>query len=183
MKKALIVLAEGFEEVEAITPIDILNRAGIKVTIAGIKHDIIKGAHGIPVKTDIILGNEQEDLPDALILPGGSPGAENLANSIPVKDIVANMNDKGRIIAAICAAPALVLAPTGILDGRKATCFPGLEKNFSTKVKFLEEKVVQDGNIITSRGAGTAFLFGLKILENLLGRDTSDMIAEQMLYT
>jgi len=183
MKKAMIILAEGFEEVEAITPIDILNRAGIETITAGVKNNVVKGAHGIAVETDITLEDSSIDLPDVIILPGGSPGAENLANAIFVKDIVAKMNNAGKLIAAICAAPALVLTPMGILDGKTATCFPGLEKNFSVNIKFSEEDVVQDGNIITSRGAGTASLFGLKILENLLGKETADTIKEQMLYT
>ncbi len=179
--KALMILAEGFEEVEAVTPVDVLRRAGVTVTVAGVGGTNIAGAHGISMSADIAL-EEYTDLPDVVILPGGLPGAENLASSTKVKDILAKMNSEGRLIAAICASPALVLAPAGILDGKKAACYPGMEKTFSTGIKFVTEKVVQDGNIITSQGPATAFAFGVKIAENLVGKDKADMIAKQMLY-
>ena len=179
-KKAVIVLANGFEEVEAITPIDVLRRAGVDVIVAGLGSDLITGAHGIVIKTDIVL-DKIEILPDAIIFPGGMPGAENLAKSSKVKDMVLAMNSKGRLIGAICASPALVLAPLGIIDGKKAACYPGMEENFSAKVEFTEEKVIQDGNVVTSRGPGTAFSFALKLAENLAGKETAKLIGKQML--
>ncbi|MDP8299552.1 MAG: DJ-1/PfpI family protein [Candidatus Tantalella remota] len=179
--EALMILAEGFEEVEAVTPLDVLRRAGVIVTVAGVGGKNIAGAHGISISADIVL-EEYKGLPDAVILPGGLPGAENLAGSTKVKDILTRMNSEGRLIAAICASPALVLAPAGILDGKKAACYPGMEKTFSTGIHFVSEKVVQDGNIITSKGPATAFAFGVKIAENLVGKDKADMIAQQMLY-
>ena len=121
-------------------------------------------------------------MPDAVVFPGGMPGAEHLASSTKVKDLITKMNNEGRIIAAICASPALVLAPSGVLNGKSATCYPGMEKSFFTNVQFSDDKVVQDGNIITSRGPGTAFEFGLKIAENLAGKAKSDMLSEQMVY-
>lgn len=181
MKKALIVLAEGFEEIEAVTPIDILRRSEVEVTIAGIGSDVITSTHNTNIKVDTRLDN-YSGLPDAIILPGGLPGAENLASSVKLKDLILKMHSEGKIIAAICASPALVLSPTGILKGRKATCYPGLEKNFPSDVKAVKEAVVKDGNIITSRGPGTAFSFGLKIAESLAGKNKSDMVAGQMLF-
>lgn len=181
MKKILIILAQGFEEIEAIIPIDIFRRLGIETIIAGLDDEIITGSHGVAIKTDVLFANYNE-LPDAIVFPGGMPGAENLANSAKVKDLILRMNSGKKLIAAICASPALVLAPTGILNSKTATCFPGLEKNFSSAIKFTEDKVVQDANIITSRGAGTAFEFGFKIAENIVGKAKSDTVAQQMLF-
>ena len=181
-KKALIVLANGFEEVEAIAPIDILKRCEVSVTLAGLGSEVIKAAHGVTFKTDVVF-DKYTELPDAVILPGGTPGAENLASSVKVKDFIVKMNSGKKIVAAICASPAIVLAPTGILSGKKATCYPGMEKNFLPDVNFSEEKVIQDGNIITSRGPGTAHLFGFKIAETLIGKAKSEMVASHMLFT
>lgn len=181
-KTALIVLAEGFEEIEAVTPADVLRRVGIDVTIAGLRKRSVKGAHGIKIETDILFA-EYKTLPDVVIFPGGMPGAENLASSLEVKELILRMNAKKKLIAAICASPAILLAPIGILDGRKATCFPGYEKNFRSTIEFTKQKTVQVENIITSQGPGTAADFSLKIAENLTSKSTADMIAQQMLYS
>ena len=109
------------------------------------------------------------------------PGAENLAKSSGVRELIKSVNSKGGTIAAICAAPALVLAPMGILDGKKATCFPGMETNFSFKVKHAKEKVVRDGNVITSKGPATALAFSLLIVEALLGATTAESVAKALL--
>jgi len=180
-KTALIILAEGFEEIEAVTPADILRRVGIEVTIAGLRKRSVKGAHGIKIETDILF-SEYKILPDVVIFPGGMPGAENLASSLEVKELILKMNAKKKLIAAICASPSILLEPTGILDGRKATCFPGFEKNFGSTIEFVKQKTVQVENIITSQGAGTASDFGLKIAENLTSKPAADIIAQQMLY-
>lgn len=180
-KKALIILADGFEETEATVPIDILRRAEVDVTVAGLDGEMIAGAHGLSLVTDILF-DEYSGMPDVVIFPGGMPGAENLANSIKVKDMVLKMNKEGRLVAAICASPALVLGPTGILNGKTATCYPGMEESFSPEVTFSSDAVVQDGNIITSRGPATAFSFGLKIAENLVGKEKAEMVGKGMLY-
>ena len=179
-KKALVILAQGFEEIEAVIPIDMLRRAEVEVTVAGVGGEAITGSREVIIKPDVSL--EECDLePDAVILPGGMPGAENLATSSKVKEFVSKMYSKGKLVAAICASPALVLAPTGILNGKEATCYPGLEKNFSSEIKFSKERVVQDGNVITSQGPATAFEFARKITENLVGKAKADMVASQML--
>ena len=180
-KKALIILAEGFEEIEAVAPMDILRRSGVNIVVAGLGGKTVTGAHGVKIEADVVF-EDHDSMPDVIVFPGGMPGAENLSNSVKIKDLVMRMNSSGKLIAAICASPALVLGPTGILEGRKATCYPGLEKNFSSRVKFEKENVVQDGNVITSRGPATAFAFGLKIAENLVGKEKANMIAKQILW-
>ncbi len=181
-KKALIILADGFEDIEAITPIDLLKRAGVQVTVAGLKSLQVKAAKsGLTVMTETTLESVQDDF-DAIILPGGMPGAETLAQSEPVIHLIQNMHRQGKIIAAICAAPALVLTQAGILDGKSATCFTGMENHFSASTKFSAQDVVRDGNIITSRGAGTAFIFALTIIEALLDKKVRGKIAATTIY-
>jgi len=180
MKRVLVILADGFEEIEAVTPVDILRRAGLKVIVAGLGKRSVKGAHGITVDADMDL-NDLDSLPDAVVFPGGMPGAENLAASNDVKELISAMDAKGGLIAAICASPALVLAPSGVLAGKKATCYPGMEKNFSVDITAVKDPVVQDGRIITSQGVGTAIPFALKVVENLSGKATADTVGEQVL--
>ena len=176
-KTALVVLADGFEDIEAITPIDLLTRAGVLVTVAGLTSTHVKAAKsGLTMIAPTTLSCVQNNF-DALILPGGMPGAQNLAHSSVLITKIRTMHQHKKIIAAICAAPALVLTKSGILEGKKATCFPGMESHFPKSVTFLSSPVVRDGNIITSRGAGTAFCFGLAIIEVLLGKGSRDTIA------
>ena len=162
-----ILLAEGFEEVEAVTPADFLRRAGLDVRLVGIAGRQVKGGHDITVAADTTLAELTAE-PDVLIVPGGGKGADNLAASRPVMDLIRSMHAKGKLIAAICAAPAVVLHKAGVLAGRRVTCYPGLEKKL-TGCTFSEERVVVDGNIITSRGAGTSAEFALAVVERLAG--------------
>ncbi len=171
-KRALIILADGFEEIEAVNAIDILRRAGIEVTTAGINGIKVQGSHGITVIADKLLTSVVKENFDACILPGGSPGAKNLASSEKVNSIIKQMNKNGKIIAAICAAPAIALAPLGILQNKTATCYPGMQEKFSQETIYKEKAVVIDGNIITSRGPGTALPFALAIVEKLSGKKT-----------
>ncbi|MBF0253153.1 MAG: DJ-1/PfpI family protein [Candidatus Omnitrophica bacterium] len=180
-KEAVVILAEGFEDIEAITPIDILRRAGINVVVAGVGKKIIKGARGIKVECDMVLSDYDIDA-DVVVLPGGMPGADNLAASIDVKNTVRSAITKKRLIAAICASPALVLAPMGVLDGRKATCYPGMEKNFPSSATHSKDNVVVDGNIITSKGVGTALEFAIKIVEKLAGKEVAKLVSEAVLF-
>jgi 4-methyl-5(b-hydroxyethyl)-thiazole monophosphate biosynthesis len=175
-KKALSILARGFEEIEAITPIDLLKRAGVHVTVAGVGGISIKGGRTqITVLADKNIEEIHEDF-DAIILPGGMPGAANLAASEKVNEIIKEAHKKNKIIAAICASPAVVLTPLGILKNKAATCFPGMEKDFNATTQFKNSSTIVDGNIITSQAAGTAFDFSIKIIEKLLGEDAAKQI-------
>ncbi len=179
-KRALVLLAEGFEEIEAVTPIDMLRRAGLEVFVCGLDSECVSGAHGVSIAADKKFDSFIDDI-DAIILPGGMPGAENLARSKKLKELIQTMHKAGKLVAAICASPAVVLAPSGILNGRRATAYPGMEKQFGKETIFLEDRVVLDGNIITSRGPGTAFQFSLAILEWLAGEKARKEIEDSML--
>jgi protein deglycase len=177
-KHAIFILADGFEELEAIAPIDLLRRAGIKVTMLGLNSLTVRGSHDIEVKADRIFNDFKEPF-DAVVLPGG-PGHQHLLESNKVIKLVKSAFERGILCAAICAAP-LVLAKAGILSGKNATCFPGEEENLGG-AKFIEQKTVVDGTIITSRGAGTAVDFGLEIVAFLAGREKADRVAEKIVY-
>ena len=186
MKKVLVLLAEGFEEVEAITPVDYLRRAGIDVTIAALGNDLsVKGSKGIKVSADTCLNNitgEGYSAWDGIIVPGGLPGADNIAASKEAGDLIKAIGAAGKLVAAICAAPVRVLFPLGILDGKKFTCYPGLEKAILSSGKgntleWKQDRVVVDGNIITSRGPGTAGEFACAIIDKLLGDGEGEKIA------
>lgn len=179
-KKALIILADGFEEIEAVTVIDILRRAGISVTVAGLSALKVKASRGVIIMAEKKLDEVAEDF-DALVLPGGSTGAANLAASKEVGSLIKSMHQDNKIVAAICAAPSVVLAPLGILKGRSVTGYPGMTENFGKDTKYKEDSVVVDGNIITSRGPATALLFALVIVERLIDKATSDRIKKATL--
>ena len=186
-KKVIVLLAEGFEEVEAVTPIDYLRRAGIEVTVAAIGTSLaVKGARGITVNADTSLHElaRQNQATaaswDAVVLPGGMPGSTNLAASGETSALITEMAQAGKLVCAICAAPAVVLAPPGILSGKKFTCYPGME----TKVQggtWTEAPTATDGNVITSRGAGTAGVFATAIIEQLLGGAEAEKVAKAVL--
>jgi 4-methyl-5(b-hydroxyethyl)-thiazole monophosphate biosynthesis len=186
-KKAIVFLAEGFEEVEAVTPIDYLRRAGIEaVTVAVGGTALVPGSHGIPVNADRILagsdgqgGLDPADW-DAVILPGGGRGADNLAASAAVGGFVTAMAKAGKLVCAICAAPAVVLAPLGLLKGRNFTCFPGMEERVSG-ASWKEDRVVIDGKLVTSRGAGTAGEFAVAVIGELLGAAEGEKVAKAVL--
>lgn len=187
-KKILVLLAEGFEEVEAITPIDYLRRAGVEVTTAAIGEDqTVKGSHGIPVMADTTLstltrqgGQVDSAAWDGVLLPGGIPGAPNLAASKGTSDLVKNMSQAGKWVCAICASPAVVLFPLGILKDRRFTCYPGMEEKVSGAT-WSEEPVVIDGHIITSRGAGTAAAWAVAIIGKLTDEATAHKTAAAVL--
>lgn len=178
-KQALIILSEGHEEVEAITIIDLLRRADIGVTIAGLNKIKVKGAHGITIETDILLERFKGDF-DAIILPGGMPGTNFLKESKAVLSIVYDSYERGLLCAAICAAP-IVLNAAGILSAKKFTCYPNFEEQIPEGI-FVKEPVVKDGSIITSRGIGTAIPFSLTIISYLYDRSSAETIASQILY-
>ena len=169
MKRVLVPLAEGFEELEAVTIIDILRRAGIDVVVASLAGSPVTGSHGIRLAADTPLGALAEQDFDMIALPGGMPGADHLKKDPRIAEIIRRLHGAGRPVAAICAAP-MVLAAAGVLDGRRATSYPGfLEDAGNTTV--VGDAVVIDGGVITSRGPGTALDFALALVEELAGRD------------
>lgn len=173
----LVILAEGFEEIEAITPIDLLRRSGAKVTVAALGGMTVHGAHGIGVVCDKLLSDCTEEY-DALVLPGGGEGSANLASSFEVLELAVKTSHKG-VVAAICAAPAVVLGKTGLLDGRRVTGFPGSE--FEGLV-LEDEKVITDGPIITAQAAGSAVDFSLAIIAKIFDAETAKKIGKQIYY-
>jgi len=186
MKKALVLLADGFEDVEAVTPIDYLRRAGIEITTASISQSLTVTSRWGCIKmiadvilTEQILKKKQADW-DAVILPGGKPGAANLAASKEVNELLIEAAAAGKLICAICASPAVILAPLGLLKGRKFTCYPGTEEKVAG-ANWSQDRVVVDGNIITSRGAGTAGEFAVAIIGKLLDEAAAKKIAEAVL--
>lgn len=180
-KKVLIILADGFEEMEALTPIDILRRAGVDITIAGLDKKEITSTHEVKVIADVELKDAGRDY-DIVILPGGLPGADNLHESSLVNGILKEFQAKDKWIAAICASPSFVLQPAGIVKGKSATCYPGAEGKFSDDVNFKEDIVVVDGKVITSRGPATALAFSLEIVKQLLGTAQAEELKTQTLY-
>jgi 4-methyl-5(b-hydroxyethyl)-thiazole monophosphate biosynthesis len=180
MKTACVLLADGFEEVEAITPIDYLRRAGIDVKILGVTGKTISGSHGIKVEADLGSEGFSKDY-DCVVVPGGGRGADNIAASPAAVYLIKRHFATGKLVAAICAAPAVVLhGACGILQGKNFTCFPGMEAKVSG-ASFSEERVVLDGNLITSRAAGTAGEFSEAIVRELLGEKAAEDLAEKVL--
>lgn len=173
MSRLAVLLAEGFEEVEAVTPIDFLRRSGIEVVTSSVEGATVRGSHGITIVVDRRASDLSDSELDGIVLPGGMPGSANLAASPVVERLVRAMVSSGKLVAAICAAPAKVLGPMGVLTGRRATCFPGDEISFASDVLFSEERVVRDGNLITSRGAGTAAEFAEEIVRYFQGEEAA----------
>jgi 4-methyl-5(b-hydroxyethyl)-thiazole monophosphate biosynthesis len=152
----------------------------VDLLTVGVTGTWITGAHRVTVKADVPLADAPRSA-DALILPGGMPGAENLAVDA-VGNMVRSYARAGRIVAAICAAPAVALGPTGILEGKRVTCYPGFEDGLPMTAELRTEAVVEDGLLITSRGPGTAHRFALRLVERLVDRDTADGLREGMLW-
>ena len=178
-KKVLVVMADGFEEIEAVTIIDILRRAEIEVVSAGLGGTTITGSHGIKVISDALLDQVKDKSFDALILPGGGAGVANLRKDKRVVQLVQRFHDQKALVGAICAAPA-VLSDAGIIKQKKVTSYPGFEKQIQC-AHYSTEAVVVDGNVITSRAPGTALRFALKLVEHLLGQEKSRELAEMTL--
>ena len=168
-------LADGFEEIEALCPLDILRRAGVEVTTVGIGKDMVRGAHGITVCADIPDVMYRDASPDMIILPGGMPGAANLDACKIVDVALKAASRKGAYLAAICAAP-FVLGKRGMLEGKCAVCYPGFEDDLLGAKVDKERTVVRDGNIITAKGMGAAFEFGLELVRCLCDDATADKI-------
>jgi len=171
MARVLVPLAQGCEELEAVTIIDLLRRAGIEVVTAGLDNQPVKASRGVTLIPDTTLDEALNHDYDMIALPGGLPGADNLDQDSRIQSVVKQMANNDKFTAAICAAPK-VLATAGVLDGKHATSFPGtLEKLQLNNTTLEAHAVVQDGKVITSRGPGTAMDFALAIIENLAGSE------------
>lgn len=181
MKKTVLVpLADGFEEVEALSIVDVLRRAGAEVTMASVGTNTqVTSSHNVTVMADAMLYDCEAPY-DLIALPGGIPGADNLAGSVVLEGMLREQEEAGRLIGAICAAPAVVLQKHDLIKGRKVTCYPA----FADQVEpgcATGDRVVRDGNLITGAGAGPALEFGIKLVEALLGVDVAKQVQEAML--
>lgn len=181
MKKALIILAHGFEEVEALTVVDALIRGNIKTVTASITDDlVVQSSHGVKVFCDAKLIDVKDEVFDVVFLPGGMPGSINLAQSFDVNEVVIK-HAQGKIIAAICAAPAVVFGPAGLLEGKKATCYPGCE-SYYPGFNFSEEGVVRDGNLVTAKSAAYAWDLGFTLVEMLEGKAAAEKVKNSIYF-
>lgn len=185
--KARVLFATGYEEVEALTVVDLLRRAGVEcLMVSADDLDTVTGARGMEVTMDEKLSeideklSEIDDQCDLVVLPGGIPGVPNLKANSKVQAMVKAQNDRGGYVAAICAGPT-ALGAFGVLADKNATCYPGCEDQLMAK-RHSTEPVVVDGNVITSRGVGTAIEFALKLVEILIDRQTADDLAEKIVY-
>ncbi|MBF0131577.1 MAG: DJ-1/PfpI family protein [Magnetococcales bacterium] len=180
MANVLVPLAEGFEELEAVTIIDILRRAEIDVVVAGLREGPVKGSRGTVIIPDTTL-QQVMDLPfDMIALPGGIPGSTHLNADPRIHGLLERLTKEGKVTAAICAAP-LVLATAGLLKGKKGTSFPGaLPQHLLEEMDYQESAVVVDGKVITSRGAGTAMDFALMLVETLSGVQVREKVEKPL---
>ena len=183
MKKVYVFLADGFEDIEALIPVDVLRRGGVEVVTVSTVEDsqIATSAHGVQVVADAMIDECTFDDADLLLLPGGMPGASNLYECDAVRQAVLNQHCQQKRIAAICAAPAVVLAQTGVLDGRRATCYPGFEQ-LLTKAEYTADLVTVDGHVTTAEGPAAALPFAYELLSQLVDAETSRQVAEGMRY-
>jgi len=179
MAKVCIPLAEGFEDIEAITLIDVIRRGGIEVVTAGVGGDIITSAHNVKVCTDTTIEKVSAEEFDLVVLPGGLPGATNLAKSEEVKKLLQEMDLKGKYVGAICAAP-IALKEAGVLKDRY-TAYPGWEDNIRKEGYVSDAKVVEDKNVLTSKGPATAICFALEIVKKFAGEETYRGLKEGLL--
>ena len=174
-----MLLGTGFEETEAIAPLDLLRRAGVQVLTVGVNGKIVTGGHGIGIEADILL--EEMDLTDLemIVLPGGLGGVASVRASQPAMDALKFAWDNGKFVAAICAGPT-VLADLGITDGKNATCYPGCESGMGSANMILDAASVRDGNLITGTSAGCAVKFGLALVEALKGEAAAKAVENQI---
>jgi protein deglycase len=180
MKKIAVHLAEGFEEIEAVSIIDVLRRADLNVTVVSVTDNLqVTGSHGIKVVADQFFCDINYDLIDMILLPGGMPGSTNLNNHPGLREQILNFQDNKKLLGAICAAP-LVFGNLGILNQIKATCYPGFENQLHDAI-VTTENVEIAGNIVTGKGVGVAINFALKIVELLKGKETATKLAQKMI--
>ena len=184
MAKVYVFLADGFEDVEAVIPVDVLRRGGQDVVTVSVMDDsqTVESAHGVTMIADTWIGDCDLTDADLLLLPGGMPGASNLYACEPLRQALVNQQEEGKMIAAICASPAIVLGQMGLLQGYRATCYPGFEQLLSG-AEYTGELCTVDGNIITGEGPAAAFPFAYALLAILQDEATAQQIADGMRYT
>lgn len=181
MAKVYEFLANGFEDIEALIPLDVLRRGGVEVkTVSITGSEFVESAHGVSIKADIMFDDADFDDADLLFLPGGMPGAANLNEHEGVRNAIMAQNAKGGMIAAICAAP-MILGGLGLLNGKRATCYPGFEQ-YLTGAEYTHELCTVDGNITTGEGPAAAFPFAYTLLAALTDKETAEGIAGGMRY-
>lgn len=179
-----VFLANGFEEIEALTPVDVLRRVNVEVLTVSVNGDgkKVTGAHGIEVMADLTLDEYKEDTAEMIVLPGGLGGTKGIEESERMREIILSAHSRDLYIAAICAAPT-ILAKLGLLEGQKATCYPSLAKVLiDNKVKYKADKVVCSARFITSMGAGTSGEFAFTLVEKLLSKNEASDIRLAMVY-
>ncbi|MBB88068.1 MAG: DJ-1 family protein [Xanthomonadales bacterium] len=182
MPTALVAIADGSEDIESVTIIDVLRRADVDVTVASCAagRRQITAARGTRIEADALIGDCRDQLFDAIVLPGGMPGAEHLAQCDSLMDMAREQLDADRLLGAICAAPAVALEPNGLLARRRMTCFPSFAERVETGT-WLDEPVVRDGSLITSQGPGTAIAFALALVGQLVNPESAEHIGQQLL--
>lgn len=177
-KRVLVPLASGCEELEAVTIIDLLRRADIEVVVAGLRDGVVTASRGVRLLPDMSLDEALNQDFDMVALPGGLPGSDHLANDQRVRQLLQSMNDSGRFIGAVCAAPK-ALARSGVLEGRAATAYPGVLQA-EQHPRITGDAVTRDGRIITSRSAGTVMDFALELVEALVGPEIRDKVESSL---
>jgi len=179
-KKALVPIADGIEEIEAVCIIDTLRRAGAEVTVASVDNLLVTASRGVKLVADVLIVDCVGQTYDCIALPGGMPGAEHLRDSTELIGMLKKQKTAGRLYAALCASPAVALHPHGLLEGVRATCFP-TARGMLNAAMVSDERVVVDGNCVTSQGPGTAIEFALKLVELLLGAKKAKEVGDPML--
>lgn len=183
MKKVYVFLADGFEDVEALIPVDIWRRGGLDVTtVSTTEFPLVQSAHSVNIEADMMFEQCEFSDADLLFLPGGMPGASNLFAHEGVCKAVIDQFKAGKKVAAICASPAVVLAPLGILDNKLATCYPGFEQAL-TKATYTGSLITVDGNVTTGEGPAAAFPFAYELLGQLTDHQNARQIADGMRFT
>ena len=181
MKKVAVLLADGFEEIEGLTVVDILRRAGVEIHMVSITEETkVTGSHGIEIKCDTCIGQENFSETELFVLPGGMPGTKNLGACKALTELLTASFETGKKLAAICAAPS-VLGDLGILKGKKACCYPGFEEHL-TGAQVVFDQVAQDGNVTTSRGMGTAIPFALSLVSQLVSEEKAQELAQSIIF-
>lgn len=181
MSRVCVFLADGFEEIEGLTVVDILRRAGVDTQMVSISGDrMVTGSHGIPVQADVCMDEADFSETGLLVLPGGMPGTRKLGECTALTGLLKQFYKEGKKVAAICAAPS-VLGDLGILKGKKAACYPGFEERLAG-AEVVYDKVAVDGNVTTSRGMGTAIPFALALTEQLVSKEKAEELKKGIIY-